>query len=131
MTVVHKIRKEFNEPFRDVVAGFAQMGYSQTAAASACEVPRSTFQHHVQRFGLCELFDRKNYLPECKSHPRTGNEGKRKQIFTDGHLLTILAAHGDIGRDRFDYLQKAPCASTIIKRFGSWSDAKRLARGLR
>ena len=128
MTIIHQIRKEFDEPFRDVVAGFAKMGYSQTAAASACDVARSTFQYHVQRFGLCKLFNRSNYIPACKSHPRKGNEGKRKQVYSDETLLSILRKYSiNIGRDYFNFLQVNPCASTYIKRFGSWKKAKILA----
>jgi len=128
MSIIRKIRKDFAEPFRDVVAGFALMGYSQTAAADACEVARSTFQYHVQRFGLCGLFDRKNYRPECRGYNRKGRKGKRAPIYTDDHLLEILGQYGDISRERFNERQGQPCADTFCKRFGSWTGAKRLAK---
>jgi hypothetical protein len=47
MTVVQRIRKEFDEPFRDLIKKFAADGYSKTATAEILEINRSYFYQYL------------------------------------------------------------------------------------
>jgi len=129
VTKVQQIRQEYKEPFRDVVASFAALGYSRKATAQILEINPSWFDCLCDRFHLKSKFDRSKYNASCKAPglPK-GAKIKRGVRFSDEQLLTILAGYSErISGKRFNYLQGSPCADTIIKRFGSWRKAKGLA----
>jgi hypothetical protein len=132
MTKVHQVRKEFKEPFRDVVKGFAKMGYSRRATAEFVGITSSWFDQLCERFDLKRHFrPRSEYLPVCK--PRGGHtKGKtirQPQRYSDWYLLSVLRGYSDrISPARFNQIQGGkPCADTYVKRFGSWRRARMLA----
>jgi len=47
MTVVQRVRKEFDEPFRDVISGFAIMGYSRRSTARILEISWDYFRRYL------------------------------------------------------------------------------------
>jgi len=135
MTKIRQVRNEFKEPFRDVVKGFAIMGYSRKATAQALQISHSYFDELCERFDLKKNFRaRKDYLPICKppGHPK-GKIIKQPKHYTDSDLLSILRGYlPNISGKRFDELQQGkPCSDTYLRRFGSWKKAKILARRLR
>ena len=46
------IEREFDEPLRDVVAGFADMGYSRRLVADALDVTFESLKHFNRREGI-------------------------------------------------------------------------------
>lgn len=134
MTKVHQVRREFGEPFRDVVAGLAAMRYSKRATAQALSINPSYFIKLCERYKVIDKFPikRKDYNEMCKppGHPK-GKKIHQPQRYTDAELLKILSGYSlHITKHRYDYLQQKPCSDTIFRRFGSWRKAKRLAHGL-
>lgn len=131
MTKVQQIRKEFNEPFRDVVAGFADMGYSRKMTARVLEVNPSWFDQLCERFDLKKHFrSRKEYISICKppGRPKGKSVKRPRQAYSDRQLLAILRRHDEkVSAVDFTKIQKKPCANTYLHRFGSWSKAKMLA----
>jgi len=61
-----EIRKEFGEPFVDVVKGFAEMGYSKTATAKILGIANRYFRDVCRRFDLNKFF------------PKTASERRRE-----------------------------------------------------
>lgn len=47
-----RIESEFEEPLRDVVSGFAQMGYSKPLIAEALEVSEPSLRHYAWKSGI-------------------------------------------------------------------------------
>jgi hypothetical protein len=132
MTAIQRVRKEYDEPFRDVVKGFGVMGYSRKATAETLRISKSYFNSLCATYNLDKHFKaRKEYLPVCK--PPGHKKGKRilqPQRYSDWYLLSILAGYSPrITAERFNQLQGKPCADTYCRRFGSWKQAKQLAGG--
>ena len=130
MSKMHQVRKEFKEPFRDVVQGMAVMGYSPKATAQILEVNPSWFDKLCERFDLKKHFrDRKHYNSTCKPPgPPKGTWMNQPQKYSDWYLLSVLRGYSaGISSIRFNQRQKTPCADTYVKRFGSWRKAKSLA----
>lgn len=137
MTKVHQIRREFGEPFRDVVAGFAAMGYSIRATAEILEVNLSYFRKYLlPRYAPDAPWKmQKDMRDECKPRPSHGGwpKGKKRGIsqrkpqrYSDDYLLSLLCAHQDLTYQTFEGL--APVSSsTIVRRFGGWSKARMMA----
>ncbi|HOD97371.1 MAG TPA: hypothetical protein PLT63_01215 [Syntrophales bacterium] len=132
MTKMHQVRKEFGEPFRDVVKGFAIMGYSRKATAEFVEITDSWFNELCERFDLRKHFrrQRKDFVSVCKppGHPK-GKTIRQPQRYSDEYLLAVLRGYSKrISQVRFNQLQGGrPCADTYLKRFGSWRKARELA----
>ena len=129
MTKIHAIRAEFQEPFRDVVKGFALMHYSRRATAETLGINNSYFYQICTRFDLHRYFVPANYLPICKppGHKK-GKQIRQPQRYTDEELLAALRQYSQrITMKHYDTIQQKPCADTIIRRFGTWKKAKKIA----
>lgn len=128
MNKLMAVRKEFGEPFTDVVRGFAALGYSRRATAEILGFNRSYFIELLSRFDL-----HKNFLPqsemrrECKGGGKGWPKGLRRPrgvMYSDERLLSEV--------QRFPSYSLAKCmsdidTSTIQKRFGTWTRARELA----
>lgn len=137
MTKVHQIRREFGEPFRDVVTGFASMGYSRRATAEILEINLSYFRTCLlPRYAPGAPWkERRDLRDECKPRPSSGGWPKgtkrgmsqrRPRRYSDEYLLSLLRAHQDLTYQTFEGL--APVSSsTIARRFGGWRKAKMMA----
>lgn len=55
-TKIQSIRKEFGEPFRDVVRGFAEMGYSRNMTAGILEINARWFFEICKNYNLNQYF---------------------------------------------------------------------------
>lgn len=132
------MRAEFGEPFRDVIAGFAIMGYSRRATAEVLEINRDYFfKFLLPRYAPNAPWKpRKDMRDDCKSKQGGGwPKGKQRvKPISDEDLLGILRGYPKaIGPGKYDYQRAAnnhPWASTFIRRFGSWREAKRLAHAI-
>ena len=124
-----QVLREYQEPFVDVVRGFARMGYSRKATAQAIDISPSWFDELCRRYGLREKFNREKYLSICKppGHPK-GKHINQPKRYSDWYLLSVLRGYSPrISPERFNQLQGKPCADTYSRRFGSWTRARRLA----
>jgi len=77
MTHYQRIRKEFDEPFAEVIKGFAIMGYSRRATAQIVEIPLATFLRYAKRFGVHDKFKSQS---ELRSEFRGGPLGKTWRV---------------------------------------------------
>ena len=67
MSKITDIEAEFDEPFSDVVKGFAIMGYSRQATANILEINLSYFRQLCDRHDLHRYFKKqKDMRPECR-----------------------------------------------------------------
>ena len=131
MTKAEMIEAEFDEPFDEVIRGFAEMGYSRRAVAEILEINLSYLRLLLRRRGLNDLFlPQSEMRRECRS---SGGRGwpkgvKRNRLprYSDEELLaevrrypnsTTFASISDIA------------LSTVINRFGGFRKARRLAYG--
>lgn len=134
MTKVQQIRKEFNEPFRDVVAGFAQMGYSRRATAQILGINTSYFRQLIGYYAPDAQWKKQvDMRDECKPRPSKGKggwpKGKKRnkpQKYSNDYLLSLVIKHWDLTYGEFEVLAPVS-ASTISRRFGTWRNARRLA----
>lgn len=55
-SVVEQCRKEYGESFKDVVLGYARMGYSKNFVAKQLSTDRSWFQLLLKRYKLDKCF---------------------------------------------------------------------------
>lgn len=129
MNKLMAVRKEFGEPFVDVVRGFASMGYSRTATAEILGFNLSYFRQLLTRFDLHQHF-----LPQAAMRKECKGKGKgwpkglsrpRGTIYSDERLLEEVR--------RLSSYSLARCVgdvnvSTIQNRFGSWARARQLAQ---
>lgn len=129
MNKLMAVRKEFGEPFVDVVKGFAELGYSRSATAEILGFNLSYFRQLLTRFDLHKCFpEQANMRRECKSGggagwPKGVNR-PRAPRYTDEHLLAEVR--------RLPQYSFARCMGdvdpkTIQNRFGSWTRARQLA----
>lgn len=128
MNKLMAVRKEFGEPFVDVVRGFAELGYSRSATAEILGFNLSYFRHLLTRFDLHKCFpEQANMRRECKPQGKGWPKGLKRprgKIYTDDHLLAEVR--------RLPEYSFARCmgnvdVSTIQNRFGSWTRARQLA----
>ena len=132
MTKVHQVRRKFHEPFRDVVKGFAEMGYSRRATAEILEINLSYFRQLCTRFDLHKYFKPQSEMrPECRSRSSKGGwpKGKPRNVprkYSDEYLLSLLRKHPDLTYYQFEHLAPVS-ASTIQRRFGGWSRAREIS----
>ena len=130
-TKVHQVRREFGEPFRDVVAGFAQMGYSRRATAEILEINRSYFcQHLLPRYAQGATWRpqremRKECRPKGRGWPKGVPKGSKPRRYSDEELLRLVAKC-DTANQFTGFT--GIWSSTVRRRFGSWSKAKTLAK---
>ena len=130
MNKMRQISKEFDEPFTDVVRGFAEMGYSRRATAQILNVSVSTFRKMCDRFNLHRHFPAKRDMrKECKGRAAGWPKGKkkhRKQQYTDREVLAEVAKYP--ASNLFSAMADISL-STVKRRFGSWTTARSLAHG--
>lgn len=132
MTKIIRIRREFGEPFREVVKGFAEMGYSRRATAEILDINLSYFRQLCTRFDLHRHFKpQREMRPECRSHGggKGWLKGKARYVprkYTDEYLLGLLRKYPDLTYCQFENLAPVS-ASTIQRRFGGWNKARRQA----
>lgn len=133
MTKVAQVRKEFGEPFRDVVNGFALMGYSKAATAEILEISRDYFTKHLLPVYAPDApwKPQKDMRPECKPRGKGWPKGKprnKPQKYTDEELLALVAKYPSFT----EFRDKAePNMGTIYNRFGSWRRSKKLAEEIK
>ena len=74
MTKMMAIRKEYGEPFQEVVKGFAAMRYSKTATAQTLGFNLSYFRQLLTRFNLHDYFypKGKEQNESCRAGNRPG-----------------------------------------------------------
>ena len=75
MTRVQQIRKEFGEPFKDIVRDFAQMRYSKRCTALTLGITTSYFNVYLKRYAPDVQFPaRKDFneacIPKGKGYPK-------------------------------------------------------------
>lgn len=130
MTKVQQVRREFGESFREVVEGFAVMGYSRRATAAILEINLSHFRQLCDRFNLHQHFRaQKDMRPECRGGGAGWPKGKKRDKplrYSDEYLLSLMRRHDDLTFQTFEGLAPVS-ASTVQRRFGSWNNARRLA----
>lgn len=120
------IRQEFGESMSEVIKGFARMGYSMTATAQGMGISRCAIGRWVRRLGLRYLFERANYNEMCCPKGRGWPKGKPRvkvQRWTDDQILASVAAH-PVSFYAYRELGGLPSGETVIRRFGSWNNAK-------
>ena len=129
MNKLLQIRKEFDEPFIDVVKGFAEMGYSRAATAKILEFNLSYFRQLRTRFDLHRHFKPfKDLREDCRSGggrgwPK-GRARPRRQKYTDEQLLAEVRKYPNFSL--FTTMADVDM-KTIYRRFGSFTEARRLA----
>lgn len=121
-----EIRKEFGEPFVDVVKGFAEMGYSKTATAKILGIANRYFRDVCRRFDLNKFFPKtaSERRRECRGGGIGWPKGKPRETshnkITDTEILAEVAAFPNLrlfrARARFD-------DRTVRRRFGSFKEA--------
>lgn len=135
MSKMVEIRREFQEPFVDVVKGFAAMRYSKRATAQILGFNLPYFRTILTRFDLHQYFvPQAEQLPECRGGgSQAGTESakrpnnRRPRAYSDEYLLRLVAKHpraNDFQSSTMIYL------STVRRRFGSWRKARELAVNL-
>lgn len=66
------VEKEFDEPFADVIQGFAAMGYSRKAVAEILEFNLPYFRELLDRYDL-----HRHFLPQSMMRAECRGHGKR------------------------------------------------------
>ena len=112
MTKLQAIREEFDEPFRDVVKGFARMGYSRRATREILEIKSKRYFAVVcKAFGLEDCWRPIAELCSTKGRPRP-----RK--YTDEELFAYVRQYPDL--PKFKALSPVD-HGTIYNRFRGYS----------
>jgi hypothetical protein len=130
MTKVQQVRKEFDEPFRDVVKGFAEMGYSRSFTAKVLEINLSYFRQLCTRFDLHQYFKpQSEMLLECKPKGKgwpKGKKRKRREKYSNNQLLYAVKKYPFYD----EFILSAPmAASTVKRRFNvSWREITLMAK---
>lgn len=129
MSKMIQIRKDYGEPFVDVVRGFAEMGYSRSMTAATLGINLPYFRQLCTRFDLHRHFRPQNEMrQECKGGGKgwpKGTPRPRAPKYKDTDLLaevrkypvsTLFSTMSDIH------------LTTVQRRFGSFRQAVRLSR---
>lgn len=131
MTKIESIEDEFDEPFNDVVRGFAIMGYSRRATAEILEINLSYFRQLLTKHDLHKYFKKQK---DMRAESRSGGckgwwKGKKRKFtprYSDGYLLELVAKYPHWA----DFMSMAPVSfSTITRRFKiPWQEIVTLAQ---
>jgi len=120
-----QVRKEYGEPFVDVVKDFAEMGYSRRFVAGMLGFNVQHFIDTLNRFGLQKHFRlHRDMRPECKSPgwPR-GKPNPRNNRYSDEDIFSEVRRC----KTYHDFARGAKMSMSLVeKRFG-WRNARRLA----
>jgi hypothetical protein len=125
MNKLLEIRKEYDEPFVEVVKGYAEMGYSRAATARVLGFDPANFHRVCTRFQLHPYFKpRVELRDDCTPKGKGWVKGKKRNRgnqYTEAELLaevqrwpttTLFMRHSLIS------------LSTIIRRFGTFKKAR-------
>lgn len=127
MTKIHQVRVEFGETFKDVVKGFAEMGYSRRATAEILEFNLSYFRQLCTRFDLHRYFKpQKDMRPECRAHGKGWLTGKKRPFkprkYSDEFLLEGVRKHPKY----YEFMAAVCHPGTVNYRFGkTWREIVR------
>ena len=129
MTKAEMIEAEFDEPFDEVIRGFAEMGYSRRAVAEILEINLSYLRLLLRRRGLNDLFlPQSEMRRECRSSGGTGwpkgVKRNRPPRYSDGDLLSEVRQYPN--STTFTALADINI-NTVIRRFGTFRRARELA----
>jgi len=120
MTKIESIEDEFDEPFNDVVRGFAIMGYSKRAVAGILEINLSYFRQILSARDLHKHFKKqKDMREECRGGGNKGYwKGKKRPFkprkYSDEYLLELVSKWPN----SHDFMGAAPISySTVTRRF--------------
>lgn len=130
MTKIQQVEAEYDEPFCDVVRGFAIMGYSRRFVASLLEINLKYFRELCVKFDLHRHFKLQKDMhesckPKGKGWPKGTPRGPHYR-YTEKDLLILVKKYPVV--TLFDTLSGVS-SSTVIRRFGSWNKAKKLSKG--
>lgn len=124
-----EVRNEYGEPMSEVIKGYALMGYSKRATAEAMGIERKTLDAWIRRMNLNHHFHLDNYNRSCRAihhHIRNDHAEGRPRVYQDSDLLSCVAQCPQYWRFNAQ-MEGFPAGTTVIRRFGSWERAKRLA----
>lgn len=126
------IKKEYGDPLSEVIKGYARMGYSMTATAGAMDISMCALRAWVKRLNLRHLFDARHYNSSCRPRGKGWPKGKpnplaRAQVWTDEQMLACVASWSGSAA-QFRNADGYPAVSTVLRRFGSWNNAKLKAK---
>lgn len=122
-----RIRHEFEAPAKIVITSYSESGYSKRLTAASIGITMQTLVNYCRRENI-NFPNRSQLRSECKPHGNGWPKGKkriRQHKYSDEYLLDTMIKY-DFPAHVFDLLAPIP-ASTIIRRFGSWSRAKIMA----
>lgn len=122
-----RIRHEFEAPAKIVITSYSESGYSKRLTAASIGITMQTLVNYCRRENI-NFPNRSQLRSECKPHGNGWPKGKkriRQHKYSDEYLLDTMIKY-DFPAHVFDLLAPIP-ASTIIRRFGSWSRAKMLS----
>lgn len=122
MTKIQAIREEFQEPFRDVIKGFAEMGYSRVMTARILDMSNSYLEK------LCKVYNLNRYWkPVMERRPECRGKGISKpRKYTDAELFGYVRQYPELSK----FKELAPVDhGTIYYRFKgySWEEITRMA----
>lgn len=77
MTHLQRIKNEYNEPFREIIKGFAIQGHSRRGVAQILEISPGTIQRYLKQYNCGHYFKPyKEMRPETKNqYGRRGKHG--------------------------------------------------------
>lgn len=124
-----EIRKEYGESLSEVIRGYARMGYSKRATSQAMGITLPALLLWCMRLGLDGCFSRLNYNESCRPLNKEGwPKGKprhKRKRYSDSDLLALVSLFSTA--DSLDQADGFPASTTVLRRFGTWNNAKRKA----
>lgn len=127
---IESVEKEFDEPFNDVIRGFAIMGYSVRALADILKFNRSYLSEVIKKRGLGRYFKRqRDMVKECRPGGKGWAKGVKRPYnprYSDDYLLGLVSLWPNYS----DFRTFAPVDySTVTRRFRmQWRKIVALAR---
>ena len=134
MNKLRQTAKEYDEPFVDVVKGYAEMGYSRRATAQILGYNLPYFRQLCARFNLHRHFKlQKDMRRECRKTTGAGGwpKGKKRNRppkYSDKDILAQVRIYND--RNLFMAMADIHIV-TVTRRFGSFAKALKLARKIK
>lgn len=137
MTIVMRIRKEFEEPFSAVIKKFAADNYSLRATAQilgmACNTLRVLCKMYCPGLQWARYGELRKECRPCgmngynqKSAWPKGKPRHKKQTYTDTDIITMMRQYPNMSCRDFSVM--GPCSVSIIcRRFGTWNKARKIA----
>ena len=116
-----RISEEFGSPTVEVIRSFAESGYSKRLTAGALGISRPTLIRFASRHDIT-FPDRSGMIDVCNPGRKTGPRCGRQRVHSDEFILDCVR------QARTSRQLRGVAIRTVLLRFGSWSEAKRLAR---